>query len=127
MFVVRKDESQILQINISNEYSNDYFLFALSGNGLEEQKLFFATPDYSKSPRVVFFDITEDAVEDVMNGIISIPRPGDLYCAIYNVATETLTIPSDEPIWRGLFRVYDSSTTTNKNTISINYYGYDPR
>ncbi len=127
MFVIQKGNSQFLHINLSNEYSEDYFLFALSGNGLEEQKLFFATPDFTKSPRVVYFDITENSTEDVMEGIISIPRSGDLYCELYNTDTETLSIPDSDPIWRGLFRVYDTDTTTNENAIIRTYYGNDPR
>jgi hypothetical protein len=127
MFVIKANSTQTLSINISNEYSLDYFLFALSGNGLESEKLFFADPNYSKIPRAVSFEIEENATEDLMNGVISIPRAGDLYCAIYNVGEKTLELPETEPIWRGLFRVYEGSTTINENTIERKYYGYEPK
>lgn len=126
MFVINEDSTQTLQINISDEYSLDYFLFALSGNGLWAEKLFFANADFAKSPRFVGFDITENTTEDLLNGVVSLPLPSDLYCSVYNVANKTLALPESDPIWEGLFRVYGTSTTINENEISKTYSGYDP-
>lgn len=127
MFVINSNSAQTLDVNISDEYSLDYFLFALSGNGLANRKLFFCTPIFTKIPRVVSFSITENSTEDLLNGVISLPNASDLYCEIYNVASQTLELPTSEPIWSGLFRVYRTSVTTNKNDISITYKEYDPR
>ncbi len=127
MFVVNQDTTQYLQINLSDEYSSPNFLFVLSGNGLTEQKLFFATADSSKSPRVLEFTIEENATEDLMDGIISLPNASDLYCSLYNPDTKTLSIPDSSPIWRGLFRVKNETTTINENEVGRKYYEYDPR
>ena len=91
------------------------------------QKLFFSTAILTNVPRVVGFSVTENATEDLTNGVISLPIAADLYCEIYNVANQTLALPSSDPIWRGLFRVFRTSTTTNENDLTIEYKGYDPR
>ena len=128
MFVVEQDETQILNVNLSNEWVYPYFIFSLSGNGLTEPKYFFVDADLSKSPRVVRFSIEENDTEDLFDGIVSLPEASDLYCTIYNTNQNSeLTIPSSDPIWKGLFRVKNSTTTTNGNEIERNYYGYDPR
>ena len=127
MFVVNTNQSQVLNVNLSNEYTFDYFLFVLSGNGLESDKLFYATADFAKSPRCVSFTIVENTTEDVLNGTISLPNASDLYCRIYNTETETLSIPITDPIWRGLWRVKTYTTTENENEIDTIIKGYDPR
>jgi len=127
MFVINKEATQELQVNLSDEYTLDYFLFALSGDGLTNQKLFFATPNFTSSPRFVSFLIEENSTEDLYNGVVSLPFASDLYCKIYNVATQTLSIPSSEPIWKGLWRVKTDTVINNDNEISITYKGYDPR
>ena len=127
MFVINSGSTQILSVNISDEYTLDYCLFALCGNGLTTQKLFLCTPILTDVPRCVSFSIEENASEDLTNGVISLPIAADLYCEIYNVANQTLALPSSDPIWRGLFRVFRTSTTTNENDLTIEYKGYDPR
>ena len=127
MFVINANSTQTLSINISDEYSLDYFLFALSGNGLTTQKLFFSAAILTNVPRCVGFSITENATEDLTTGVISLPLAGDLYCEIYNVSSQTLELPTGDPIWRGLFRVFRTTTTMNENDLTIEYKGYDPR
>lgn len=127
MFVINSGSTQILSVNISDEYTLDYFLFALSGNGLTTQKLFFCTPIFTDIPRCVSFSIEENATEDLTNGAISLPLAADLYCEIYNVSSQTLELPISDPIWRGLFRVFRTTTTMNENDLTIEYKGYDPR
>ena len=68
MFVINANSTQTLSINISDEYSLDYFLFALSGNGLTTQKLFFFDAILTNVPRCVGFSITENATEDLTTG-----------------------------------------------------------
>lgn len=122
MFVINANQSQVLSVNV--EYSLDYFLFYLPDlNG----KMFYADADYSNIPRCLDFTIQENATEDLLNGVVSLPIAGDYYCKIYNTTSKTLELPTSEPIWRGLFRVFRSSTTIIKNTIGVTYVGYDPR
>lgn len=122
MFIINANQSQVLSVNV--EYSLDYFLFYLPDlNG----KMFYADADYSNIPRCLDFTIQENATEDLLNGVVSLPIAGDYYCKIYNTTSKTLELPTSEPIWRGLFRVFRSSTTIIKNTIGVTYVGYDPR
>lgn len=125
MFVVNRNQSQFLFVNIDN--SLPYFLFKLSGNGLSSDKLFFASNTAAYPERAKKFQITESETEDLQAGTITLNKASDLYCEIYNTATTDLEVPETDPIWRGLWRVKDAETIENKYTPEIIIKEYDPR
>jgi hypothetical protein len=127
MFVVNKNSIQTLYVNMSDEAPLSFYIFALSGNGLTAKKI-FNVPLVVSNGRYHQFTIEENPIENLTNGIVSLPKASDLYCEIYNTSTDTLAIPADtDPIWRGLWRVYREATVVTENTPLKVIKEYDPR
>lgn len=128
MFVITKDTTQTLFVNLTVDPPVGFFLFVVTGNGLKAEKVFLAPESSEFLDRYHKFTIEENSTEDLLNGIVSFPLASDLYCKIYSVPTESLSVPEDDaPIWRGQFRIVRESTVINENEPAVQITGYDPR
>lgn len=128
MFVITKDTIQDLFVNLIVDPPVGFFLFVVTGNGLEDEKVFLAPESSEFTDRYFKFTIEESATEDLLNGVVSFPLASDLYCKIFSVPTESLVVPTDDdPIWRGQFRIVREATVINENEPAVEIKGYDPR
>lgn len=128
MFVINKEATQQLFINLSDEVSFDNYLFVVSGDGLENEKMFFAAETSEHHSRYHKFTIEENATEDLMNGIVSFPVASDLIVSLYNLEEKEFTIPEgSEVVWRGLFRVKREDFQDSTNEPTIETISHDPR
>jgi len=128
MVLINKGEANTVIMTLTERVtiSNPYFLFVfrLRQSPSNEVKL-LAANESTVTVRYDKFTITDTATPNALNGEGNFTITGEWEYIVYQVATATLTIPSDSNILeRGIAKVVgdESTIAAYNNTLNVTVY-----